>query len=247
MATVEIPSLLDVLMMPGRRSYTADDIPSPPLVFVSGVPCLRVGDGDRVAVYLHGNYEDLGTVWRFATVLADRLECTLYVPEYRGYGIHRGPPSPAKTVSDVRRVLRRVARHHGDGVHVLGYSIGTAVASAAVATNRDVVASLTLLAPLHSAHTMVEHYASAGIASLMASDHVFDSARWLQRYGKPVFIVHGMDDRIVPFSNALKLQRDLGPRKVVLHALRKRGHAMTWDTPLLDNIDAWWKFSGLRS
>jgi len=191
-------------------------------------------------MYLHGNYEDLGTAWRFGVTLAERLDCTLYIPEYRGYGIHSGPVSPVHTISDVRRVLRAIARHHHTQVHVIGYSIGTAVASAAVGTSRDIVASVTLLAPPHSAHTMVEHYTTPGIATLMAGDHVFHSAKWLDKYNKPVFIVHGTNDNIVPFSNALKIKRDLGPHRIVLHALRGATHQIDWNTSLLDNIDMWW-------
>lgn len=237
--------LLNNIMMPGRRSYTTSDLPSPPLVFVSAVPCLKVGKGDRLAVYFHGNGEDLGSVWRFAVTLAERLDCTLYVPEYRGYGIHRGPVSPDHTVSDGVRVLHAIARHHACSVHVLGYSIGTAVASAVVGRCfPNTIASLALIAPLHSAHAMVLLYVNNNvIADLVAKDHVFNSVKWLKKYDKPVFVVHGKEDTIVPYINSVWLKRDLGAHRIVLHSIDSAGHSIDWNTSLLDNIDMWWKYN----
>jgi pimeloyl-ACP methyl ester carboxylesterase len=236
-------SFLNNIILPGRVSYTAETLPSPPLIFVAGVPCLKVGSGSAVAMYLHGNAEDLGTAWRFATALAERLNCTLYVPEYRGYGIHRGPTSPSHTVSDVCRVLKTVAQHHRTPVHIIGYSIGTAVACAAAGKYPSYAASITLVAPMHSIQALVEHYTmSKEFAKYIAGGHIFNSVKWLQQIGsnKRVFIVHGDKDSVVPYHNSVRIIKELGSDRVDMLTIFGGGHTIDWDTDMLDAIARWW-------
>jgi pimeloyl-ACP methyl ester carboxylesterase len=208
--------VLDKILLPGKRSYSADNIPSPPLVYIARVPCLKITplavNVDKVVLYMHGNGEDLGTVWRSMLPFAEKLNAVVYCMEYRGYGIHTGDTSPRYTVVDGARVLRSLSREHHKPIHLLGYSIGTAVASAVAASNHYDVASLTLIAPFHSPHAMVKHVLGLFMADMITgTTHPFNTADNLREFGRPVLAIHGRLDGVVPINQSHMLLSELGP------------------------------------
>lgn len=214
--------ILDKIMLPGVCTYSANDIKSPPLVFKVGVPCLKLVPAhyNKVVLYMHGNAEDLGTLRRSMVAVPERLKAIVYCMEYRGYGIHHVScsTSPQGTVIDGNRVIHALEREHGTKIHLIGYSVGTAVASAVAAASTDKVASLTLLSPFHSPRAMVEQrLKDKWIAELVApSTHPFNTASNLVKYGRPVLTIHGTHDTIVPLEHARRLEHELGKDKFTL-------------------------------
>jgi pimeloyl-ACP methyl ester carboxylesterase len=215
-------------MLPGVRTYTAATIPSPPLVWIAGVPCLRIqptivppaGSGPLdVVMFFHGNASDLGSVWKQAHGLANHLGAIIIVMEYRGYGIHPvHESSPPGIVTDARRVLRSVVGAHSHRrAHLLGYSIGAAVASELAAHEPTRIASVTLVAPFSSLRDMVDPIVGSSISAVLSpSEKTFNTRHWLAQLPPRMMVVlyHGSKDTVISVHHSMRLHAAL-PRSVL--------------------------------
>ena len=146
---------------------------------------------------------------------------SVYLVAYRGYGASEGAPSQDRIVPDALAIFDDVQRRHpGQRIAVLGRSIGTGVASQ-LAAQRP-VEKLALITPFDS---MVgagrAHYPIFPVSSLL--DERYESDRALTHFDKPVLIVRGGRDDVVPPANTLRLIDALPkPPQVVLIA--QAGH-----------------------
>jgi pyruvate dehydrogenase E2 component (dihydrolipoamide acetyltransferase) len=122
--------------------------PAPRLVETSGGPLnmLSLGDGGGLpVVLLHGFGGDQGT-WMFNAegLAADR---PVHVPDLPGHGA--SPPRAATTVADLAQAIAQVCDALSvPRVHLVGHSLGGAVALSLSAAARERVASLALIAPV---------------------------------------------------------------------------------------------------
>jgi pimeloyl-ACP methyl ester carboxylesterase len=202
---------------PGVHEHQQGAIPSPPFVMIANVPCIELRPSGvtiseaasrPLVLFLHGNSSDLLRNWRKCRELANRTGFRVVCPEYRGYGVYPGPSKPELIVADVRRVLRAsMGPHHR--AHVVGYSIGAAVACEVAGRESDLVASLTLAAPFRSLRAMVQQTTkSAALAkALTPSGTPFDSAAWMRQLPNrmPVLVVQGSRDALIPYSQGFSL------------------------------------------
>lgn len=239
-------SILNKLTFPRVRTYTAADIPSPPLTLISNVPCLIIGeerDQDLrrpIVLFFHGNSSDLGTVWRGMWGLGQMLGACVYAMEYRGYGIATGNPTPNNIVTDGRRVLSQLYRRYGRPIHLIGLSIGAAVAASVAGHDPDKVASLTLLAPFSSLRDMAERLVGSTIADIMVPEsNVFNTRRWLKGLPKhiPVLIVHGDKDEVIPVEQSIRMRKEIGSR-IKLFIISTGVHEVRFTEPVVAQIRA---------
>lgn len=214
--------LIERIMFPGVKTYTIEDIPSPPLEFVAGVPCLHMEPlnghrvDHRVILFCHGNSSDLGSVWRAMGDLATKLNAHIFAMEYRGYGIHVGTATPQNAVVDARRVMRELHRRYRWAVHLIGYSIGTGVVSATAAQETELTASVTLLAPFYTMHAVVVGILG-GVTPLVYRQEgdYFNSSGWLAQLPPPgvvripILIIHGDQDSVIPVEHGRRLRSEL--------------------------------------
>ena len=151
-------------------------------------------------VYFHGNGGNLsGRAARHQQIIDSGFG--LYAPTYRGYPGAGGDPSEAALVADALEHFDRVAAST-DSVVLHGESLGTGVA-VAVASERD-ASALVLEAPY------------TGAADIAASTYPWLPVHWLMkdpflsrdRIGdvqEPLLVVHGTQDRIIPFAQGQAL------------------------------------------
>jgi branched-chain amino acid transport system permease protein len=105
----------------------------------------RAGSGKTVAVLVHGNYGS----WRWWKPILDRVPTgiTIYAPTLRGFGGTRGA-GPARTVHDLAQDLREFARGLGlQRFHLVGHSLGGAVALQYALSWPETLRGLSLVAP----------------------------------------------------------------------------------------------------
>ncbi|MGE3148950.1 MAG: alpha/beta hydrolase [Pseudorhodoplanes sp.] len=159
--------------------------------------------GDKpVVLYFHGNGGALmHRVPRFGPLVADGTG--LLAVSYRGYGGSSGSPSETGFLNDAAAAYAfAAARYPASRIVVWGESIGSGVAVALAATHD--VAAVILEAPFTSALAIgMAAYPYAPVRFLMK-----DTFRSDARIGKvraPILILHGEQDRIVPFSFGQKL------------------------------------------
>ncbi|MGC1480846.1 MAG: alpha/beta hydrolase [Chthoniobacterales bacterium] len=121
-----------------------------------------------------------------------------YLLEYPGYGARPGTPSEASlTAAATDAIDTLAATDPAPRITVLGQSLGSGVASAAVGQRPDAVSALILVTPFNSlvaaAH---DHYRWIPVPWLLRTR--FDSVRNLADYPGPVAFIVAKEDQTVP-------------------------------------------------
>ena len=168
--------------------------------------------GGCVALVAHGNGDDLGTAAAWLQEVSDRLGVVVVGWDYPGYGWTSGEASEAGVYETALLAYRYCQRElRASDVLLLGKSLGTG-AVMYLAQHEEVLADelvrgTMLLSPLAS-----------GVRTLSASRlmprHLVEALdcrfmpvlQYARRVQAPVTIVHGLDDTVVPVSNAYAVQ-----------------------------------------
>jgi uncharacterized protein len=151
-------------------------------------------DESRPILYFGGNAERIEANREdFARMFPGRI---VYLVAYRGYGASTGEPSEAALVPDALAVFDEVQRRHpGQPIAMIGRSLGSGIASQ-VASRRP-VERLALITPFDSMIGAAKaHYPFFPVNWLL--DERYESAKALHAFRKPVLIVHGGRDEVVP-------------------------------------------------
>jgi fermentation-respiration switch protein FrsA (DUF1100 family) len=173
---------------------------------------LTTSDGERLrawvlpsptakalVVYFHGNGGNL-SVWLPILAELHRQGFTVAAIDYRGYGASTGRPSEKGLYRDVDAALEWAAGLVTPGRPVVywGRSLGTTMAAYAAAKRRP--DGLVLEAGFASARALLQASLPLALLSLFSS-YRFPTAKYAERAGCPVLVMHGDADRVIPFSN----------------------------------------------
>ncbi|KAG9395804.1 Alpha/beta hydrolase family [Carpediemonas membranifera] len=200
-------SVVDSILWPPvayRRYYTLDgrirdivmlDIDEERKIatrFISGS-----NDAKYVILFSHGNAEDISMSYHWMNILAKKLGVDLLLWDPEGYGASTGEPSIKALEQGVATVLAHLKTiiRPDQRIVAMGRSIGSYPASF-VAKSPD-VCGLILECPLASAYRVA--FGSTGSVLPFDRYRVIDNVRTLE---KPVLLIHGTDDEIVPFCNS---------------------------------------------
>lgn len=154
-------------------------------------------DGKPVILYLHGNGGALRTrVGRFRSLVTAGIG--LLALEYRGYGGLGGAPSEHGLIADAEAAYAYAAAHYQVAqIVVWGELLGSGVAVALAAEKP--VGRLILEAPFTSAAALgAQHYWFMPVRLLMKDQ--FRSDRRIGKVTAPLLILHGVQDRTVPYA-----------------------------------------------
>jgi len=144
--------------------------------------------------YFHGNAEDLGDTERFLCELHAR-GYAVFAVDYPGYGLNPGRTTEAGIYASTRAGLRYLREECGvetSTIIAFGRSLGGGPAVELAAN--EPIAGLILESAFSSAFRVVMHW------KLMPFDK-FDNLRKIPRVQCPVLIMHGREDRVVPFTH----------------------------------------------
>lgn len=169
------------------------------------------GNGERIhAVYLenpgaeytilfsHGNAEDLGNVVPFMRQFYESGYSVLMY-DYRGYGTSEGRPSVRKAYQDIDAAYRWLVEEKGlapKTIIVQGRSVGGGPATW-LAAHRE-VGGLVLES------TFVSAFRVKTIVPLLPWDK-FNNLQHIKQTTCPVLVMHGREDKILPFWHGKKL------------------------------------------
>jgi fermentation-respiration switch protein FrsA (DUF1100 family) len=159
-------------------------------------------DDKPVIVYFHGNGGSLPhRVPRFRKLIDAGIG--LVALEYRGYGGSPGSPSEQGLIADGEAAYRFAAAHYSAQQLVLwGESLGSGVAVAVAA--EQPVGRVILEAPFTSAVAVgAQHYWYLPVRLLM-KDKFHSDAR-IGKVKAPLMIMHGVQDRTVPYAMGERL------------------------------------------
>jgi fermentation-respiration switch protein FrsA (DUF1100 family) len=159
----------------------------------------------RAILYCHGNGEHVAMNAELAAHLRDKLQASVFLFDYRGYGRSEGRPHEAGCIADgsaAQRWLAERMRLRPDDVVLMGRSMGGGVAVALAAQNgaKALILENTFPCMVDVATT---HYPWLPVRWLM--DNRYDSVSQIRRYSGPVLQSHGSADEVVPINLGRKL------------------------------------------
>jgi fermentation-respiration switch protein FrsA (DUF1100 family) len=157
-------------------------------------------EAKRLIVYCHGNGQHVADQANLVFRLQSRLQATLFVFDYRGYGRSRGKPDEKGCISDglaAQRWLARMENVNTEDITIIGRSIGggVAVAMAAEQGARALV--------LENAFSMLTEVAAQRFPWLpvrLVMRNRYNSLKRIKNYAGPLFQCHAADDEVVPIE-----------------------------------------------
>jgi len=160
-------------------------------------------EGKKVIMYCHGNAEDLTAVdGRFDALVAEGYTVATF--DYPGYGLSDGTPDEDGCYRNAYRLYDWLVCCRGispKDIIVVGYSIGTGVATAIAASRK--VGGLWLEAAYLSAPRAVTRIRLLFVDS-------FPSIDTIRHVECPIVMLHGTSDSIIPYSQGRRLY-DIAP------------------------------------
>lgn len=170
--------------------------------------------------YLHGNAGSLAS-WGNVASAYTHLDYDVFILDYRGYGKSDGEiTSQNQLYSDNQLVYNKLKESYSeDSIIVLGYSIGTGMASKLASDNSP--KQLILQAPYYSLKDMMRHTYSFVPTFLLK--YQFETNEYLKDCNAPVTIFHGNKDAVIYYGSSEKLKKDY-PDKISLITLEGQGH-----------------------
>jgi fermentation-respiration switch protein FrsA (DUF1100 family) len=165
-------------------------------------------DPRRAILYCHGNGEHIAFNAELAAHLRDKLQASLLLFDYRGYGRSEGRPSEAGCIADGRAAQRWLAKRMGiepNDVILMGRSLGGGVAVALAADEGAAALVLENTFPSMPEVAAV-HYPWLPVRWVM--DNRYDSLTRIKKYHGPLLQSHGVEDSIVPMRLARRLFED---------------------------------------
>ncbi len=163
------------------------------------------GDRRAVVLFCHGNGRNVTTRRHVLELYRDRMNATVLVFDYRGYGKSTGRPTEAGVLLDARAARRWLAARAGvreGDVVIAGHSLGGGVAVDLAAG--DGARGLVIEGTFTNLPDVAEyHVPLLPMRSLMLAE--LNSVRKIPAYRGPLLQVHGDADRIVPYELGRRL------------------------------------------
>jgi pimeloyl-ACP methyl ester carboxylesterase len=165
-------------------------------------------------LYMHGNAEDLGILYPYASSLCQYCHMNMVCMDYPGYGLSR-PLRPTRVNSGRGRPSEKAVYECAEAalgyivtalhiplsrIIVYGRSLGSGPAT--YLASRHDVAGLILHSPLLSAIRVV-----VSRPMCLSPCDIFNNKKNIQMVTAPVLVIHGEKDDIVPFSHGVQLHK----------------------------------------
>lgn len=159
-------------------------------------PALTRADSHPVIIYSHGNFECIEDSFALVRPLVDAGVSVLQL-EFPGYCGADGSPSFPNIVEAETASYDWIAKQPDvdpKRIIAMGYSIGGGAASE-LAGHRSVRALLLL-----STFTSIAEMAHRYVLPALFIRYPFDNRGRVQVFSGPIFIEHGMHDKVIPFE-----------------------------------------------
>jgi uncharacterized protein len=158
-----------------------------------------------VVLYAGGNAGNItGNRW-VIQLFRDRLDASVMIFDYRGFGRSEGTPSEGGVLADARAARRWLAERTGvaeKDIVLVGHSLGGGVLVDLAA--RDGARALVLENTFSSLpDAAASHFKFLPVRLLMATR--LDSASKIRDYQGPLLQTHGDADRVIPFALGRRL------------------------------------------
>jgi pimeloyl-ACP methyl ester carboxylesterase len=165
-------------------------------------------------VYFHGNGGNL-SLWLPVLATLHRLSYRVLAVDYRGYGRSSGAPSEEGLYRDAEATVRHAARHRSSPRPLVfwGRSLGATVAASA--THIVQPDGLILESGFPEKAAVIRTHLLFRALNILSS-YRFPTVELLGDFRKPVLVLHGTRDSIIPFALGRELfERLEAPKQFV--------------------------------
>ena len=176
--------------------------------------------------YLHGNAGSLSS-WGNVASTYTASNYDVFILDYRSFGKSEGEiTSEAQLFEDNQMIYDELKKkYQEENIIVLGYSIGTGLASKLASDNKP--QQLILQAPYYSLTDMMRQRFS--FVPTFILKYKFENNEFLKNCKMPISIFHGDEDRVINYNSSVKLKEEFKD-KLELITLKEQGHnGMTYN------------------
>lgn len=185
---------------------------------------LTTSDGERLSawllepaqpradiVYFHGNGGNL-SIWLpvFAELFLQGFR--VLAVDYRGYGLSTGTPTEEGVYRDAAAAVRYAAAHRSPGRPLVFWGRSLGVSIAAFATSAVTPDALVLESGFPDKASVVRDQPVLRALNVFGA-YRFPAVELLRGFQKPVLVMHGDADRIIPFALGEELFDRIGAPK----------------------------------
>lgn len=160
---------------------------------------------EGVLLWFHGNAGNMGNRIDLLQHLHEELKLNILIIDYRGYGNSEGEVSEEGTAKDALAAYDDLLSRpdiHPERIFVFGQSLGAAVAVRLATESR--IGGLILEAPFTSVKAMTaEIFPWLPFKGLISIK--YDSIRKIKSVQSPLLVMHGDQDRVVPYEQGQQI------------------------------------------
>ncbi len=174
-----------------------------------------------VILYFHGNAGDLSRWGNIAEYFVENGYEVL-IPDYRTYGKSTGKLSEDVFYTDAQYCYDYLLKHYSEvDITLYGRSLGTGIASYLASKQKP--KQLILETPYYNIADVAKHrFPIFPVEQLLK--YKFPTNEYLLNVECPITIIHGTDDKVVPYSSAEKLVDSLPHHTITFVTVVGGGH-----------------------
>ena len=187
---------------------------------INGLRFMPKGESKGIVLYLKGNSKSIKGWGKFAVDFT-RHGYNVLMVDYRGFGKSTGRRSQKNIKRDLQVVYNKIKEQTTeDRIILYGRSLGSGFATKLASTNNPKM--LILDAPYYSLTKVTARYMPFMPLSLLIK-YPLPTYKWLKYVLCPIHIIHGTNDKLIPYKSSLKLSK-INPKLTKLHTVIGGGH-----------------------
>jgi len=187
-----------------------------------------------VVLYLKGNSKSIKGWGKFAVDFT-RHDYSVLMVDYRGFGKSTGRRSQKAIKRDLQEIYNLIKeKATEERIIVYGRSLGSGFAAKLASMNNPKM--LILDAPYYSLTKVTGRYMPFMPLSIIMK-YPLPTYKWLKYVKCPIHIIHGTNDKLIPFKTSVKLSQ-IQPKITRLYTVIGGGHKN------LNNFESYHKMLG---
>lgn len=178
------------------------------------------GESKGVVLYLKGNSKSIKGWGKFAVDFT-RHGYNVLMVDYRGFGKSTGRRSQKAIKRDLQIIYNKIKeKTTEDRIILYGRSLGSGFAAKLASMNHPKM--LVLDAPYYSLTKVTARYMPFMPLSILIK-YPLPTYKWLKYVECPIHIIHGTNDKLIPYQTSVKLSK-VNPKRTKLHSVIGGGH-----------------------
>lgn len=187
---------------------------------INGLLFKPKGESRGIVLYLKGNSKSIKGWGKFAVDFT-RHGFNVLMVDYRGFGKSTGRRSQKAIKRDLQEVYNEIKERTNENRIILyGRSLGSGFAAKLASMNHPRM--LILDAPYYSLTKVTKRYMPFMPLSILIK-YPLPTYKWLKYVQCPIHIIHGTNDKLIPFKSSLKLSK-VNPKLTKLYTVIGGGH-----------------------